>query len=58
MIKIEEKTPKRIPGKSALFVSFDYKPEIVSIVKTCTPLNFDKKTKVVKAIDLADYGGL
>lgn len=46
MIRIEEKIPKRIPGKSALFISFDYKAEIVSIIKTCGPLHYDKKTKV------------
>ena len=46
MIRIEERAQKRIPGKSALFVSFDYKPEIVSIIKTCGPLHYDKKTKV------------
>lgn len=46
MITIEEKATKRIPGESSLFVSFDYKPEIVAVLKTCTPNNFDKKTKV------------
>ena len=46
MTTIKELTPKRIPGRSSLFVSFDYKPEIVGILKDCTPLYYDKKTKV------------
>lgn len=46
MIKIEEKKTKRIPGESSLFITFDYNPEIVAIIKTCTPLHFDKKTKI------------
>ena len=46
MITIKELTPKRIPGRSSLFVSFDYKPEIVAIMKECTPNHYDKKTKI------------
>ena len=46
MIRIEEKSTKRIPGESSLFVTFDYKPELIGILKTCTPNHYDKKTKV------------
>ena len=46
MIKIVEKLPKRIPGESSLFVSFDYKPEIVAVLKTCTPNHYNTKNKV------------
>ncbi len=35
-----------MPGTSSLFVSFDYNPEIVAVLKECTPLHYDKKTKV------------
>lgn len=46
MITITEKVPKKIPGESSLFISFEYKPEIVAIMKTCTPCEFNKKEKV------------
>ena len=46
MITIEEKKQKRIPGESSLFVSFDYNPDIVSVIKTCTPCNYTKKDKI------------
>lgn len=46
MIKIEEKIPKRIPGESSLFISLDYSPEVIAILKTCTPNHYDAKTKV------------
>ena len=46
MIKIKELTPKKIPGLSSLFVTFDYCKEIVAVIKTCTPAYFDKKTSV------------
>ena len=46
MIEIIERLPKKIPGESSLFVSFDYKPEVVATIKTCTPNHFDAKTKM------------
>ena len=46
MIRIEERATKRIPGRSSLFVSFDYKPEIVAAMKDCSPFHYNKKTKV------------
>lgn len=57
MIKIEEKTPKRIPGRSSLFVSFDYKPQIVAVIKDCTPCHYDKKSKIweIPATRLAKF---
>lgn len=44
MIKITEIKPKKMPGKTSLAVEFNYKPELVSIVKTCTPCYYDKKS--------------
>lgn len=46
MIHIEEKPTKRIPGKSALFISFNYNADVVALLKTCGPIHFDKNTKV------------
>lgn len=46
MVKIEEKAPKRIPGVSSLFVTFDYNPQLVAVLKECQPCHYDKKTKV------------
>lgn len=46
MIYIEEKHPMKIPGLSSLFVKFDYKKEIVDIIKTCTPCSYSKKTNL------------
>ena len=33
MIKIQERETKKLPGLTSLFVSFDYKPEIVDELK-------------------------
>ena len=44
MIKIEERIQQKIPGKTTLFVSFPYSKELVDIIKTCTPCNYDKKS--------------
>lgn len=47
MIKFEEKTTKKLPGITSLFVSFSYKPEIVSILKNnCDVFHYDKVTKI------------
>ena len=45
MILIKEHKPIKLPGTSSLFVSFDYNKELVDIIKQCSPVNFDKKTK-------------
>ena len=46
MIHITEKTPKKIPGESSLFVSFEYNPEIVAVIKTCSPCEYSKKDRI------------
>ena len=46
MIYIEEKTSNKIPGGTSLFVSFNYNPDVIEIVKQCTVANYDKKTHV------------
>lgn len=45
MIYIKEQIPKKLSGLSSLNVSFDYKPEIVSIIKNIGNCIYDKKTK-------------
>lgn len=44
MIKIEEREPIKLSGLSSLFISFNYKPEIVDIIKTSDKYVYDKKT--------------
>ena len=46
MIHIVEKVPRKIPGTTSLFVSFDYNKEIVDKIKECTPANYDSKKQV------------
>lgn len=44
MVKIEERVAKKMPGKTSLYVTFPYKPEIIEILKQCEVYNYDKKT--------------
>ena len=46
MIFIQENSTTKIPGTSSLYVTFDYNKELVDIIKQCTPVNFNSKTKV------------
>lgn len=46
MIHIEEKASKKCPGQTALFISFDYRPEYVEIVKQCDGSFYHKKDKI------------
>lgn len=46
MILIEEKIPKKLPGLTSLFVTFDYNKNVIDIIKECLPVNYDKKTRV------------
>ena len=46
MIYIEEKQPEKVPGLTSLFITFDFKKEIVDILKTCTPCNYSGKTNI------------
>ncbi len=46
MIYLEEKTTRKLPGLSSIFVSFDYKAEIVEALKTLSNYSYDKKTKL------------
>lgn len=45
MIYIKEQIPKKLSGLSSLEVSFDYKPEIVSIIKSIGNCIYDKNSK-------------
>lgn len=55
MIHITEKESKKVPGGTSLFVTFDYSPQIVEIVKQCSTANYDKKTFTweVPCVDLS-----
>ena len=55
MINIIEKKAKKIPGGTSLFITFNYSPEIVEIVKQCSTANYDKKNRVweVPCVDLS-----
>lgn len=44
MILIEERNSVKIPGGTSLFVSFNYHPNIVTAIKTCSIYNYNKDT--------------
>lgn len=44
MIKIQENSTKKCPGETSLFVSFNYSPDLVNIVKQADGSVYDKKT--------------
>ena len=44
MIHIEERKTEKLPGESALFVTFQYDPLIVGIVKQCPVAHYNKNT--------------
>lgn len=46
MIYIQEKQTEKVPGLTSLFITFDFKKEIVNVLKTCTPCNYNKKTNI------------
>ena len=46
MILIEEKHTQKVPGETSLFVSFDYKPEYIEIVKKFSGSFYHKKDKI------------
>lgn len=45
-IFVEEKQTKKCPGLTSLFVSFDYKQEIVESIKRIDGAQYDSKTKI------------
>ena len=45
MIKIEERTTEKVPGETSFFISFDYKPQYIDIVKQFSGTNYNKNTK-------------
>ena len=56
MILIEENKPKKIPGGTSLYITFDYNDKIVQAIKSCCDVyNYDKKGKIweVPVINLA-----
>ena len=46
MIHIIEKPTSKVPGITSIFISFDYKPEIVADIKSLPCFNFSKRTKL------------
>ncbi|WP_300924693.1 hypothetical protein [uncultured Clostridium sp.] len=46
MINIEEKATRKVPGITSLFVSFKYKPEIVTAIKSIPCKDYNKKNYV------------
>lgn len=58
MIYIREERTQKLPGETSLFVTFDYKPDIVNAIKSCaTVKNYDKKTYTweIPLTDLAAF---
>lgn len=45
MITIEEGITKKVPGETSLFISFDYRKELVDIVKLFSGSNYSKRDK-------------
>ena len=46
MILIEEKIPKKLPGLSSLFISFDYNKDIINVIKQSGNAVYDKKNQI------------
>lgn len=46
MIRLEEKQTKKLPGKTSIFVDFEYKPELVDVMHQVPNAIFHKKDKV------------
>lgn len=46
MIHIIERPTSKVPGITSIFISFDYKPEIVADIKSLPCFNFSKRTKL------------
>lgn len=46
MIKLEEKQTKKLPGKTSIFVEFEYKAELVDVMHQVPNAIFHKKDKV------------
>lgn len=44
MILIKERETKQVPGLTSFFINFNYKPEIVSALKTLGCKAYNKKT--------------
>lgn len=46
MIRIEEKKSQKVVGETSLFISFEYKPQYIDILKTYDGLSYNKKDKI------------
>ena len=45
MILLEERQTQKVPGETSFFISFDYKPQYVDIIKQFSGVNYNKNTK-------------
>ena len=45
MILIEERQTQKVPGETSFFISFDYKPQYIDIIKQFSGINYNKNTK-------------
>ena len=45
MILIEERQTQKVPGETSFFISFDYKPQYINIIKQFSGVNYNKNTK-------------
>lgn len=45
MILVEERTTQKVPGETSFFISFDYKPQYVDIVKQFSGTNYNNNTR-------------
>jgi len=46
LIHIIERPTSKVPGITSIFISFDYKPEIVADIKSLPCFNFSKRNKL------------
>ena len=45
MITIKEDVPKKVPGLTSLFISFQYNKDVITIIKSCDGYKYDDKLK-------------
>ena len=48
MINIEERTTKIVPGETSLFISFNYNPQYVDIIKQFSGISYNKNNRLIR----------
>lgn len=46
MILVEEKIPSKMPGLTSLYITTPYNKDVLSVIKGCTPLNYNKSNNI------------